>query len=95
MRHNQNSRWYNAGKSKITFGIIMEKYRILFSAPYMQPFIERFRPVFEHYGLELIIPDVHERLEADEILKYAGQFDGTICGDDRYNRTCCASAARA
>ncbi len=57
---------------------------ILFSAPYMIPFVERFRPVFDHYGLELIVPEVHERLEAADILKYAGQFDGAICGDDRY-----------
>ena len=27
---------------------------------------------------------VHERLEEAELLKYAGQFDGAICGDDRY-----------
>ncbi len=59
-------------------------YNILFSAPYMLPFVERFRPIFARYNLQLIIPDVHERLEEDEILKYAGQFDGTICGDDRY-----------
>lgn len=59
---------------------------ILFSAPYMLPFVERFLPVFDHYGIELILPDVHERLEEDEILKYAGQFDGAICGDDRYSQ---------
>ncbi len=58
---------------------------ILLSAPYMLPFVERFRPVFEHYGLEIIVPDVHERLEEDQILVYAGQFDGAICGDDRYS----------
>ncbi len=63
----------------------MGNYKILFSAPYMQPFIERFQAVFEHYGCDLIIPEVHERLEADEILKYTGQFDGTVCGDDRYS----------
>ena len=57
---------------------------ILFSAPYMIPFIDRFRPILEGYGVELIVPDVHERLEEEEILKYAGQFDGAICGDDRY-----------
>jgi D-3-phosphoglycerate dehydrogenase len=50
----------------------------------MLPFLDRFRPVLESYGLELIVPEVHERLEEDEILRYAGQFDGTICGDDRY-----------
>ncbi len=61
-------------------------YSVLMSAPYMLPTIERFRPVFAHYGIELITPDVQERLEEDAILKYAGQFDGAICGDDRYTR---------
>ena len=57
---------------------------VLFSAPYMLPFLDRFGPLLERYGLELITPVVRERLEEDEILKYAGQFDGSICGDDRY-----------
>ena len=55
----------------------MPTYKILLSAPYMLPFVERFRPVFAHYDCELIIPQVNERLEAPEILQYAGQFDGT------------------
>jgi len=50
----------------------------------MLPYVERFRPVFDHYELEIILPEVHERLEEDQILVYAGQFDGAICGDDRY-----------
>jgi D-3-phosphoglycerate dehydrogenase len=50
----------------------------------MLPFVERFRPVLEHFGLDLILPEVHERLEEADILNYAGQFDGTICGDDAY-----------
>ena len=59
---------------------------ILFSAPYMLLSIDRFRPVLEHYELDLLIaPEVHERLEEADLLKYAGQFDGTICGDDRYS----------
>lgn len=57
---------------------------ILLSAPYMLPFIDRFRPVFERYNLDLILPEVNERLEEEDILKYAGQFDSTICGDDRF-----------
>lgn len=60
------------------------KYTILVTAPYMLPFLDRFRPVLEKYGLELIVPDVHERMEENDLLKYAGQFDGAICGDDRY-----------
>ena len=58
---------------------------ILMSAPYMIPTLARFMPVFAHYGIDLIVPDVHERMEAEELLPYAGQVDGAICGDDRYN----------
>jgi D-3-phosphoglycerate dehydrogenase / 2-oxoglutarate reductase len=70
-------------------------YTILLSAPYMLPFIDRFMPVFEAYGLEIILPEVHERLEEEQILAYAGQFDGAICGDDRYTeRVLIACASR-
>ena len=60
------------------------KYTVLFTAPYMIPFVDRFKPVFHFYDIDLIVPDVHERMEESDLLKYAGQFDGTICGDDRY-----------
>ncbi|MBI5945064.1 MAG: phosphoglycerate dehydrogenase [Chloroflexi bacterium] len=59
-------------------------HTILLTAPYMLPFLERFKPVFAKYNLELIVPDVQERMEEDDLLKYAGQFDGAVCGDDRY-----------
>jgi D-3-phosphoglycerate dehydrogenase len=61
-----------------------DKRTVLFSAPYMIPFIERFRPVLDEYDLEILAADVEERLEEEDILKYAGQFDATVCGDDRY-----------
>ena len=60
------------------------KYTVLLTAPYMIPVVERFRPVFERYELDLIIPNVNERMEEADLLHYAGQFDGAICGDDRY-----------
>ncbi len=51
----------------------------------MIPVLERFRPLFEEHKIDLIVPaQVQERLEEVDLLKYAGQFDGTICGDDRY-----------
>jgi D-3-phosphoglycerate dehydrogenase / 2-oxoglutarate reductase len=59
---------------------------VLFSAPYMIPFVDRFLPVFNCYGIQLIIPEVEERLEEEEILAFAGKFDGVICGDDRFSR---------
>lgn len=57
---------------------------VLMTAPYMIPFLDRFRSVLAEYGIDLIVPNVEERMEEDDLLKYAGQFDGTICGDDRY-----------
>ncbi len=57
---------------------------VLLSAPYMLPLLDRFRPVFEKYDIDLLLPEVHERLGEADLLKYAGQFDGAICGDDSY-----------
>lgn len=64
----------------------MTAFQVLLTAPYMNPTAERFRPILAHYGIELNIPVVHERFEEEEILAYAGKFDGTICGDDRYTQ---------
>jgi D-3-phosphoglycerate dehydrogenase len=58
---------------------------ILLTAPYMIPFLDRFRPTFERYNLELITLPVEERLDKAQILEFAGKFDGTICGDDNYS----------
>ncbi len=57
---------------------------VLISAPYVVPIIDRFRPVLEGHGLKLIIVPVQERLSEEELLKYAGQVDGVLCGDDRF-----------
>jgi len=58
---------------------------VLLTAPYMILVKDRFIPVFKHYGLEIIVPEVHERLNEQELIFYAGKFDGTICGDDDYS----------
>jgi D-3-phosphoglycerate dehydrogenase len=57
---------------------------ILYTAPYMIPLLPRYRPLLESLGLNLIVPEVHERLGEAELMSYAGQFDGTACGDDHY-----------
>lgn len=59
-------------------------HTVLLSAPYMIPFKERFVPVLEAFDIEVIIPEVHERLSEEEILQYSGKIDGVICGDDRF-----------
>ncbi len=51
----------------------------------MLMFLDRFRPVLEQYGLEVIAPQkLTERLDEEGLLAFAGQYDGTLCGDDRY-----------
>ncbi|MEJ2013910.1 MAG: phosphoglycerate dehydrogenase [Anaerolineales bacterium] len=59
--------------------------RILLSAPYMIPVFNRFKGYFGESGIEVDIPPVIERLSAEELMPFAGQVDGAICGDDRFN----------
>ncbi len=59
-------------------------YTILFSAPYMIPILERYRSLFSRHAMDLIVPEVKERLEEDELLRLAGSFDGVVCGDDQF-----------
>jgi D-3-phosphoglycerate dehydrogenase / 2-oxoglutarate reductase len=58
---------------------------VMLSAPYMIHLAARFQPVFDHYNLHTILPDVFERMEEEQLLPYAGQVDGVICGDDRFS----------
>jgi D-3-phosphoglycerate dehydrogenase len=51
----------------------------------MIPARDRFVPFLESKGLDVIVADVRERMEAADLLRYAGQFDATICGDDVYS----------
>lgn len=57
---------------------------VLVSAPYLIPIVDRFRALLESYEVELIVAPVEERLNEADLLKYAGQFDGALCGDDQY-----------
>jgi len=63
------------------------KFKVLISAPYMQPVVDRFRPVFEEYGINVVVPPVEERMEEHELLKRIGDVDGVICGDDRFTES--------
>ncbi|MDZ4160105.1 MAG: phosphoglycerate dehydrogenase [Anaerolineaceae bacterium] len=58
---------------------------VILSAPYMVPSAAHYKSVLEHYGLEVIIPEVKERLSEKELMEFAGSFDGALCGDDRYS----------
>ena len=57
---------------------------VLFSAPYMIPVLDRFRPVFDKHGIDLIVPELRERQDERTLRALAGTFDGAICGDDLF-----------
>jgi D-3-phosphoglycerate dehydrogenase len=62
------------------------RYKVVISAPYMQPIVDRFLGVFKDEGCEVLIPTVNERLGENELLKIIGDVHGVICGDDRFTR---------
>jgi D-3-phosphoglycerate dehydrogenase len=60
---------------------------VLVSAPYMISVLGRFRSELEGRGIDLLVPEVRERMEEVDLLKFAGRFDGALCGDDAYTAT--------
>lgn len=68
------------------------KRRVLISAPYFQPVVERFRETFA--DAELVIPPVRERLSEEELLQLIGDIDGAICGDDQFTEQVLRAAPR-
>jgi D-3-phosphoglycerate dehydrogenase len=70
------------------------KRKVLVSAPYFQPVIERFRPEFEKRGLEIVIPQVHERLSEGELLDVIADIEGVLCGDDAFTPRVLAQAKK-
>ncbi|MCX6071587.1 MAG: phosphoglycerate dehydrogenase [Chloroflexi bacterium] len=68
-------------------------HRVLLSAPYLLPVIDAFRPLLDASGIELVPAPVEERLSEDELMKYAGQVDGVVCGDDQFSQRVLAAFA--
>jgi D-3-phosphoglycerate dehydrogenase len=68
--------------------------RVLISAPYMAPVVDRFRPELEAAGLDLVVADVEERMSEEQLLGYVNDIDGIICGDDRLTARVLAQAPR-
>jgi len=68
--------------------------RVLVSAPYMQnKILDRFRPFFASQNIEIVVPPVRERLEESDLMTWAMDVDGVICGDDRFTPKVVEAAA--
>ncbi len=72
----------------------MTTFKVMVSAPYMQPVLDRLRPIFEEKGVELVVPPVHERMSEQELLDWVGDIDGAITGDDAFTDKVLEAAPR-
>ena len=70
------------------------KWKVLISAPYMQPVVGRFRDIFTKNDIDLVIPAVDECMEEKDLLGWISDIDGVICGDDRFSEKVLASASK-
>ena len=61
-------------------------WKILVSAPYMQPVIAEYRALLEEFDpqVEVVLPPVRERLSEEVLLDWVGDIDGVISGDDAF-----------
>ena len=61
-------------------------WKILVSAPYMQPVIDEYLPLLQdsETPVEVVIPPVQERMSEEELLEWIGDVDGVIAGDDAF-----------
>jgi len=62
----------------------MKRFKVLISAPYLVPFIDRFRPMLEARDCDVVVAEVEERLEEQDLLEIIADIDGVVCGDDRF-----------
>jgi D-3-phosphoglycerate dehydrogenase len=66
---------------------------VLVSAPYFLPVLDRFRATFDACDVRLRVASVKERLSEQELMAYAGQIDGALCGDDAFTARVLRAAA--
>jgi len=62
----------------------------------MQPVIEQYRHLLDAPGqpVELILPQVRERMSQEELLVLIAEIDGVIAGDDEFTEIVMAAAPR-
>ena len=70
------------------------RWKVLVTAPYIQPVIDRFRDTFFENQIDVIVPPVNERLVETELLKLVEDIDGIICGDDQFTENVLKAARK-
>lgn len=61
-----------------------KKWKVLVTAPYFQSVYDRYKDRMERMGLEVILPEVRERLSEQELIPLMDGVHGVISGDDQF-----------
>lgn len=72
----------------------MSRWRVLITAPYAMPVLDRYRAELEPHDIEVVAATVHERLSEEELLPLVADVDGVICGDDQFSERVLSAAPR-
>ena len=70
------------------------KYKVLITAPYFQLVVDKYRETFSKHGMEMIVPQVNERMSEEELLPLVGNIDGILCGDDEITKKVLGNAPK-
>ncbi len=70
------------------------KWKVMISAPYMQPVAQNYEKLFRKHNIEVLLPPVSERMSENELLEWIPEVDGVISGDDRFTEEVLRSARR-
>lgn len=70
------------------------KWKVMVSAPYMLQEMEKFNYFFAENDIDVFVPDVKERMEESMLLPIIHEFDGVVCGDDRFTEAVFEKATR-
>ncbi len=70
----------------------MSRYKVLVTAPYFLPVLDKWRSELESHEIELISLPVPERAEEEDLLPVVSDIHGVICGDDRFTARVLAHA---
>jgi len=71
-----------------------KKWKVLVTAPYLQPVIQNYQHIFDEHQIEIIVPEVKEKMSEEELLQHIGDIDGILCGDDKLTERVLAQAPR-
>jgi D-3-phosphoglycerate dehydrogenase len=70
----------------------MARLKVVVSAPYARPCIDRYRRTLEAAGCDVVVACATERLDEDQLLEVLPGAQAIICGDDRITARVLAAA---